>query len=54
MATYLTQEDVQDYGPELVDFSQRAAVHAVGPYLQEIEQQNAALRQHLAQEVRPI
>jgi hypothetical protein len=28
---YLTQADVQNYGPELVDFTQRAAVHAVAP-----------------------
>jgi hypothetical protein len=28
MATYLTQDDVNNYGSELVDFAQRAAVHA--------------------------
>jgi len=36
MASYLTQEDVQNFGHELVDFSQRAAVHAVAPHLQEL------------------
>jgi hypothetical protein len=30
---YLTQADVQNYGPELVDFAQRAATHVVAPEL---------------------
>jgi hypothetical protein len=45
---YLTQEDVQNFGPELIDFSQRAAVHAVAPHLQHLEEQNAELRNRLA------
>jgi len=48
MASYLTQEDVQNFGHELVDFSQRAAVHAVAPHLQELERQNADLHARLA------
>jgi hypothetical protein len=52
MANYLTQNDVENYGSELVNFAQRAAVHAVGPQLQNLEQQNAELRQRLAKEAR--
>jgi hypothetical protein len=49
---YLTDQDVQNYGTELVDFAQRAAAQAIAPQLQQIEQQNAELRQRLAQEAR--
>jgi hypothetical protein len=52
MANYLTQNDVENYGSELVDFAQRAAVHAVGPQLQELQQANADLQQRLAKEAR--
>jgi hypothetical protein len=52
MAQYLTQQDVQDYGSDLVDFAQRAAVHAVAPHLQNLEQQNHELQRRLAQEAR--
>ncbi|HEX6826825.1 MAG TPA: hypothetical protein VF077_10970 [Nitrospiraceae bacterium] len=50
--SYLTQEDVQNYGTDLVDFAQRAAVHAVAPHLQSIEQQNAELQRQLGVERR--
>src|SRR5580765_2130699 len=50
--SYLTQEDVQNYGNELIDVTQRAALHAVAPHLQEIERQNAELRERLAREAR--
>lgn len=50
--TYLTQEDVQNYGNELIDVTQRAALQAVAPHLQEIERQNAELRERLAKEAR--
>jgi hypothetical protein len=49
---YLTEQDVQNYGGELVDFAQRAAVHAVAPKIQELEQHNSELRQQLAKEAR--
>ena len=49
---YLTQEDVSNYGNELVDFAQRAAIHAVAPQLSKLEQQNAELQQRLAREAR--
>jgi hypothetical protein len=31
MSDYLTNEDVQNYGPELIDVTQRAALQAVDP-----------------------
>jgi hypothetical protein len=43
---------VQNYGPELVDFAQRAAAHAVSPQLEALGQQNANLQQQLAVERR--
>jgi len=51
-ANYLTDEDVQNYGPDLLDVTQRAALQAVQPKLQEVEQQNAELRKRLAMEAR--
>src|SRR6476620_10523834 len=49
---FLTEKDVQDYGSDLVDFAQRAAVHAVGPHIENLQNQNYALRDRLAQEAR--
>jgi hypothetical protein len=49
---YLTQGDVQNYGPELVDFAQRAAVHAVAPQLAQLDQQSQELMRRLALETR--
>jgi len=49
---YLTEKDVENYGPELIEVTQRAALQAVAPQLQEVEQQNAALRKQLAIEAR--
>jgi hypothetical protein len=48
----LTRDDVQNFGTDLIDFTQRAAVQAVGPHLQALDQQNADLRQRLAVEAR--
>jgi tripartite-type tricarboxylate transporter receptor subunit TctC len=50
MTTYLTNEDVQNY--ELIDLTQRAAVQALAPQLDQLHQQNAALQQRLAIEAR--
>lgn len=50
--SYLTQEDVQNYGNELIDVTQRAALHAVAPHLQALESQNAELQARLAREAR--
>jgi hypothetical protein len=52
MANYLTQNDLDSYGPELIDITQRAAMHAVAPHLQHLEQQNVELQRRLAIEAR--
>jgi hypothetical protein len=49
---FLTAEDEANYGRELLDVTQRAALQAVTPKIQEIEQQNAHLRQQVARERR--
>ena len=48
----LTPEDLQTWGGDLINLTQRSALHAVSPHLQSLEQQNAELRQRLAQEAR--
>ena len=52
--SYLTQEDVQNYGNELIDVTQRAALHAIAPHLMNLEQQNAELQARLAKDTRRI
>ena len=52
MANYLTEQDLRDYGSDLIDVTQRAALHALSPELQEIRNQNAELQRRLAQEQR--
>jgi hypothetical protein len=52
MSDYLTQQDVRDYGNELLDVSQRAALHAISPHLMNLEAQNADLQRRLARESR--
>jgi hypothetical protein len=52
MSNYLTYDDYNSYGPDLVDLSQRAAKHALAPELQRIQQQNAELQRRLAVESR--
>ena len=42
MAAWLTQKDVDDYGHDVLDLAQRAAMHAVTPELQRINAQLAA------------
>jgi len=49
-ANYLTQKDVDDYGYDVLDLAQRAALHATAPALARLDHQNAALRDQLAQE----
>jgi len=49
---YLTEADVENYGPELIDVTQRAALQAIQPQLQAVEQQNAELQRRLAVEAR--
>ena len=50
--SFLTPEDESNYGRELLDVAQRAALQAVQPRFQEVEQQNAELRRQVAQERR--
>ena len=52
MAAWLTQKDVEDYGHDVLDLAQRAALHAVSPDLARLEHQNEALSQQLAAEQR--
>jgi hypothetical protein len=52
MASFLTRADVDNYGAELLDVSQRAEMQAVAPHLQNLEAQNAQLQQRLAREAR--
>jgi len=52
MPKYLTEQDEQNYGRDLIDFSMRAAAQAVAPAVQDLQQQNAALQQQLARETR--
>lgn len=52
MAAWLTTEDEANYGRELLDVSQRAALHAISPELQDIRNQNAELQRRLAKEAR--
>jgi hypothetical protein len=49
---FLTRADVENYGSDLVDFAQRAAAHAMAPHLQNLNAENAELRQQLAREAR--
>jgi hypothetical protein len=50
--SYLTEQDEQNYGKELLDVTQRAALHAIAPHLQSLEAQNAELQARLAKEAR--
>ena len=43
MTSFITQSDLANYGPDLVDFSQRAAAQVLAPQLQQIHQDNAEL-----------
>lgn len=47
---YLTEKDVQEYGPDVLDLAQRAALHAVTPNLSRLEDENAKLRRQLAED----
>lgn len=49
---FLTPEDEQNYGRDLLDVAQRAALQTVTPRLQTLEQQNEALRRQIAKEQR--
>jgi len=46
----VTQADVDNYGPEVLDMAQRASLHALAPELQRLADQNAEMRGRLARE----
>ena len=46
----MTQADVDNYGPEVLDMAQRASLHALAPELQRLADQNAEMRGRLARE----
>jgi hypothetical protein len=59
LPNYLTQDDVNNYGTELLDVSQRAALHSIVPYLQQhdarfeqLARDNADMRARLARKDR--
>ena len=52
MANYLSQQDYQDYGGDLIDLTKRAAAEALSPDLQRIEQQNHQLQRWLEVQAR--
>jgi hypothetical protein len=43
-ACMISQQDVENYGEELIDMSRRAAVEALGPELNALRQENQHLR----------
>src|SRR5262245_23323447 len=47
MTSYLTNEDVQNFGYELLDVAQRAARHAMDPQLQQLRDENQELQDQL-------
>jgi hypothetical protein len=49
-SAYLTQGDADAYGHDLLDVSQHAALHAISPHLETLQQQNASLQARLARE----
>jgi hypothetical protein len=52
MPNYLTRDDANHFGHDLLDVTQRAALQAVSPYLQQLEQSNNDLRRQLSKEAR--
>src|SRR5208282_4772659 len=46
---YITDEDVKNYGPDLLDVTKRAALEAVAPALTALQQENQQLRQQVTQ-----
>jgi hypothetical protein len=49
---FLNQRDVDEYGNELLDVSQRAALQAVSPMIEQLQQQNAQLAGQVARDRR--
>ena len=47
---YITEDDVKNYGPDLIDLQRRAALEAVTPALSALQQENQQLRQAVQQQ----
>jgi len=48
MSTYLTREDEQNFGPELLDVAIRAARHGLGPEIERLHAENEELRDEVS------
>ena len=49
---FLTERDEQNYGRDLLNMSQRAALHTIAPHLDQLARENSDLRQRLAKQDR--
>src|SRR5262245_19430927 len=52
MPNYLTRQDEENYGRDLLDVAQRAALHTVSPMLDQLAAQNTQLQRQLSKEQR--
>lgn len=50
--SYVTDKDVQNFGPDLIDLTQRAAVQVIEPRLREVADENQTLRRQIAREAK--
>src|SRR5262245_10472298 len=48
--SYLTQRDIDNFGPELIDVATRAAQHAMAPELQRLHEENQGMQERLAEQ----
>jgi hypothetical protein len=47
---YITDEDIKNYGPDLLDVTKRAALEAVAPTLTALQEENRRLNQQVSQQ----
>src|SRR6476646_1303455 len=52
MANYITETDIQEFGSDIINLSQRAAATGLSPQLERIERENSRLQQWLGVEAR--
>jgi hypothetical protein len=50
--SYITDKDVQNFGPDLIDLTQRSAVQVMEPRLREVADENLNLRRQIAREAK--
>jgi hypothetical protein len=50
--SYITDKDVQNFGPDLIDLTQRSAVQVMEPRLREVADENQNLRRQIAREAK--